>query len=346
MKTRVIYLVLLIVLLTAGGIQAAPKKAAVVLPEIMKPAMMKIHRDKLYILQKTTIFIYSLPDFKLIKEFGREGEGPGEFKARPYGPPMTMSFSGKQLAVNSNTKVSYFSVTGDYKNEKRAPHNKVLYQFGDQVVAICPAPDKENRERITYFLLSGDFKKVKTLFETDIYTSNESDLMLPLTSFTYNPVHKDRIIMAGSSGEFVIDIKDGNGNIIHRFEKDYKRIKIPGKYKTDTLHWFKTDPEIKQLYQKIRTQIKFKEYFPAIRDILADNGIIYVITYKNKNNSWECIHLDMTTGKELKRSFIPLSEYIPFTYYPLLYTIKDGKAYSLLEDSEEENWEIHTTDIR
>ena len=48
-------------------------------PDLMRPGRIMVDKDKLYILEFPHIYIYSLDDFRLIKKFGRQGEGPQEF---------------------------------------------------------------------------------------------------------------------------------------------------------------------------------------------------------------------------------------------------------------------------
>jgi hypothetical protein len=38
---------------------------------------------------------------------------------------------------------------------------------------------------------------------------------------------------------------------------------------------------------------------------------------------------------------VPLQEAEPYTYYPLLYSIENGKFYALIENQEDETWELH-----
>ena len=75
--------------------------------DLVKPSMIIVKDKKLYVLEKTTISIYSIKNMKLITKLGKTGEGPGEFMARPYGPPMSMSFVNGELVVNSINKLSY-----------------------------------------------------------------------------------------------------------------------------------------------------------------------------------------------------------------------------------------------
>jgi hypothetical protein len=89
----------------------------------------------------------------------------------------------------------------------------------------------------------------------------------------------------------------------------------------------------------------FKDYFPAIKAFSVDNDLLYVITNKKRNELWECIVMNLK-GKELKREFVPLQESEPYTYYPLLYSIENGKFYALIENEDDETWELYITEIR
>jgi hypothetical protein len=339
MKKSLVLLIVLFVFLT-------PVLARVVLMDgLMKPAMIMVKDNQMYILEKTTIFIYSLKDFKLIKKFGREGEGPREFMARTYGPPMSLSYTLGQLVVNSNNKLSYFDKNGNYIRERKAFANLVLFQVKDNFVAVGPALDKEKRFRICYRLFSKDLKEIKNLFHTNISVNPQDYVILPLTAIGHNPGYQDKLVIVASNSDFVIDIFDNTGKKIRRITRDFEKIQVPDKFKRDTHEWFKNESVYKQFYDSIKGLIKFKDYFPAIRDVLVADDTIHVITYKRKKDLWECIMLDMN-GQEKKRVFVPLSRYIPFTYYPLLYSVENGIFYSLVEDEDEEVWYLHTLNLK
>jgi len=340
MTIKVCIMIMLVTSFVTGGNLWAEKKP-VVLTELVKPAMMVTNDGKLYVLQKTTIFIYSLKDFKLIKKFGRNGEGPGEFMARPFGPPMTMSFSGGKLMVNSNNKLTYFTPNGNYLTEVRAPANTVYYQYLDQLIAIGPMPNEKKQFNIAFRINSSEFNQTKMLYHGDVSVQFVQSLILPLSAFTYNPVAGDKIVINTDPEEFIISIFDKSGNVVRTIKKDEKKIPITSAYKTDTLNFFKNDPMFRTMYEQIKPAITFRSDYPAIRDLNVGDGNITVITFKQKDGLWECIRMDMT-GKELGRTFVPLSDYIPYTYYAMLYSVEDGIFYTLIEDEEEETWNLHT----
>jgi uncharacterized protein YlbG (UPF0298 family) len=66
--------------------------------------------------QEATVFIYSLKDFKLVKKFGKAGEGPREFRILPQ-LPLNIDARTDQIIVNSFGKVSYFTKQGEFIKE-------------------------------------------------------------------------------------------------------------------------------------------------------------------------------------------------------------------------------------
>ncbi len=317
---------------------------SVTIEGISKPAMMVVKDGKLYVLENTTIYIFSLKDYKLISKFGRAGEGPKEFMARPFGPPMSMSFVDGKLVVNSTNKLSYFTKEGKWISERKAFANLVLYQVKDNFVAVGPSIDAEKKFRISFRLFSHDLKELKTLYHSNISVNPQDDYILPLSALTGNPSYKGKVFVVASNEDFVIDIFDAKGTKIRRIEKKEKKRVFTAKDQADALDWFKNRSQFKNFFTQIKNNIKFKKHFPAIRDIQPADDKIHVLTYKRKGELWEMIVLDMK-GKELKRLFVPLDEYLPFSYYAILYSIENGKVYSLVEDPDEEVWNLKITSI-
>jgi hypothetical protein len=48
-------------------------------PQLQKPEFINVGENLICINEGAVVFLYDLNDFKLIKKFGRNGEGPGEF---------------------------------------------------------------------------------------------------------------------------------------------------------------------------------------------------------------------------------------------------------------------------
>lgn len=50
----------------------------ITLAGLNRPSAIEADQYRLFIVEDTSILIYSLEDFKLLKKFGRKGQGPGE----------------------------------------------------------------------------------------------------------------------------------------------------------------------------------------------------------------------------------------------------------------------------
>lgn len=53
--------------------------AVIELPEIINPDSITVDKNHIYITDFPSVYIYSLKDYRLIKKFGRIGEGPKEW---------------------------------------------------------------------------------------------------------------------------------------------------------------------------------------------------------------------------------------------------------------------------
>lgn len=163
--------------------------------------------------------------------------------------------------------------------------------------------------------------------------------VFPFTSFTPFP-YKDTLYAAPDAAKFAIEVYDKDGKKIKTISKEYKRKEISSEYKEKTLHWFKNDFNWKNLYQMFKDRITFRDYYPPIAAVLVDNDKIYVFTYNfDKKGDRECIVMDIE-GKDLKRVYLPVRENYGMDFkFP--YTIYKDHFYILVEDLDEETWELH-----
>jgi hypothetical protein len=318
-----------------------------ILSELSRPAILIVQDEKVFVLEATTIFIYNLKDLKLIKKFGKAGEGPGEFMINPQeGRPMSMSLYKNNILVNSIAKMSYFDMEGNFKKERKVVADALLFPVKNKFIGIGPVSTEGSHQLLGFRLLEENLKDSKILHLSDFELgSGIQILLLPVVNFTYNPVYKDRIYINTSNSEFKIDVFNTNGDKLYTINKDYMKIATPKDYKDQCLDWFKSNPQFKRQVEFIKKILEVRKHFPSIRDLQIADDILHVITYKRKKKLWECILMDLK-GKELGRKFIPLEEYIPLSFYPILYSSYKGNMYTLVENEEDENWEIHVTKLR
>ena len=108
------------------------------------------------------------------------------------------------------------------------------------------------------------------------------------------------------------------------------------------IHFLKTSPETKNAFPMLQP-IRFPKLFPVISSFFVDQGIIYVMTWKRDQGKNEFFTFDMK-GRLLKRTMVPIQYETYIQAYPMV--IKNGKLVQLLENEEDQEWELRISVIR
>lgn len=114
MKRKIILFLILFIFGCLSVLKGEEEKI-VPMPDLVKAQFLSVDSQQLYATHDTTVYIYSLKDFKLLKKFGESGQGPGEFARVVMGV-----FPYKdELIINSMGKVSFFKRDGTYIKEMK-----------------------------------------------------------------------------------------------------------------------------------------------------------------------------------------------------------------------------------
>jgi len=323
---------LIVLLLLLSGVYA---NKIVSFPDIFEPNLIVVDSDQIYIVEETTIYIFSLKDFNLKKKFGKRGEGPSEFKD----DIQSIEVQPDYILVNSLNKVSFFSRDGNFLNEKKNPtvlSGSMFKPVGKQFVGY--SIEQENRTfYVVYSIFDSNLKKTKELYRMKwmIQPGRKRKLFETFWYSTYD----NKIFIAREEG-FIIDVFDIKGKKIFSINPKYKNLKFTDFHKKKFLDfWKSSDPGIYE-YRKRRTE--FPGYFPAIKTCSVTDKKIYVQTYKEKDEKTEFFIFNIS-GKLINKTLIPLVRKNPREDYP--YTIKNGKLYQLIYDLDKYIWELHITEI-
>ncbi|MGD2085254.1 MAG: hypothetical protein PVH61_03635 [Candidatus Aminicenantes bacterium] len=122
------------------------------------------------------------------------------------------------------------------------------------------------------------------------------------------------------------------------------------------LDYFKTSRVFGKAYDQMKSRLEFPSYFPALQTFAVADGKIYAVTYGKKNGKTEVLVLDLK-GKLLKTVFLPLHQRDDELAMTLenrvarqvtnsTFAIKNGKFYQVLENQNEESWELHIHEIK
>ena len=332
-------IILILFFLIAMGLSA--EKLAT-LEGLMKPESISIGNGRLYILEGVTFHIYDMKTFSLIKKFGKEGEGPKEFKKSPFGPPIIFFPFKDQLLINSMGKLSYFTQDGEYIKERKMSGFRIMHPCGKNFLSSGTGNNADGKMVMTIQLLDQKLEQIKELYQSDMQVGPNARFEYPNSPFGFMAIDDKIYIGAGTEG-FVIKVFDLLGKPLYQIKKEQKPIRVDQKYKDKTINWFKTNPAAKQYWEFFKDRLQFKEYYPAFAEFTVDNDLIYMFTYKQQDNRNECIVLDLK-GNEITRTYLPYPERYGWDFrYP--YNITNNTFYILTENIDDEEWELHSYSI-
>lgn len=334
-------ILLFVILLLSLGISA--EKIAE-LPEVLKPDQIDVGHNRLFVSQGATIYIYSLKDFSLLKKFGKAGEGPREFKINPFGPPLVIAVQDGKLWVASDTKLSAWTLDGEFIKEIKVPPFQVFFPANTKYVASGSSQGKNGKNYLNIGLYDENLKMVKELYKSDWEVGPNFSWEFPMGAFAYM-VYKNKIYLIAAREGFAIDVFDLEGNTVREIRKEYRKLKVPDSYRSEILGWLKTDPNFKQFYEFFKQRVSFRSHFPAIQWMTVNDDRIYVITFKQKDGLTECIILDLR-GNEMKREYVPLIGIRGNQFDLPAFTIVNQTFYTLIENLDLEIWELHRVDLK
>lgn len=312
------------------------------LNEIFRTDQVEVDKDRLYIVDHTKVFVYSLKNYKLEAKFGEQGEGPKEFKIRP-GDRVYVYPIGNYIYVDSLGKVSIFTKKGEYVKEMRAVKGAYFTPVGDNAFVAEGSIEDGKNVYTTINIFDKNLNMGKELYRRmDIFQKNTNTAMLFDVALAFK-ASKDRIFITGEEG-FVVSIFDLKGKELFKIEREYKKRPITQKDKDDVFDWYKHDPRYnEEHYQRIKQILRFPDYFPAIEDIIVKDEKLYVRTYNVKDDKYELVVFDMN-GKYLNTYYVYLKRMNPLEPYD--FDIANGNIYQVIEDEETEKWDLHILPIK
>jgi hypothetical protein len=333
-------LFLVVMLFTGLGVSAEK----VVLPELLDPNTIAVDKDQIFITDGVSVYIYSLTDFGLKKKFGKKGEGPREFLAPPQTGGLRLDVQPDYILINSIGKVSYFSRTGEFQKVIKGKAGFAVYRpLGSQFAGLGFAQDN-NLVYTTVNIYDSQLEKVKEIHRQKGFFQmgrKMNPLLKPpgvLTSGT------DRIIV-NTRIDGIILVFNGKGEKHCTITHDYEKFKLTDEHKKAILHFYKTDPRIKDNWGYIKDKIEFPTAFPEVQSFTVNNNKVYAQTHRREENKAEFFIFDLDNGKFLKKVFLPFADKNPFVEISP-YTVNNDVFYQLVENAGKEKWELHIHPVK
>ncbi len=342
-KTIYIILILLVSIMLNG-------EKLTTLNEISKPGLMEIADGKLYIMEGATIFSYDLKSKKLVKRFGKNGEGPGELKTNPGVPNYLIVLENSILAVSMDKAIE-FSYNGKLIKETKIPGlTNYLYPIKSGYISMKTDVGSGKDAKSNIMLLDKELKKIKTLYSQDLSGGNN---LIDLTLDGINiAVDNKKLYIEESAKGFEISVFELDGTPVKRITKNVPKIEFSDKYREEAINNLKNNSAIKQMgWENFKSRVKIinQKYLPLIQDMVVDNKKLYIKSNKTKDSTVEFIVLD-NSGKELKRVFLPKPMEANFVSKMFgrparFYKFYNDTYYYIIENEEDEEWELHSIKI-
>jgi len=310
------------------------------IPDLVNPNSIFIDKNNMYITEGTSIYIYSLKDFKLLKKFGEKGQGPGEFITLP-GIDMRLYILNNHLFINSISKVSIFTKKGIFVKEIRTKKRDADFQPMGKIFVGSSVIMKDKVQYQTINIYNANFKKIKEMFRQKAPFQHNSLItgfnpLIQLTSQFYSMY--GRIFISDNNG--IIHVFEATGEEIFLIKYNFEKLKVTNNHKEEVYNYYKNHPGTKMIFEAIKTKIKFPKYFPYIRSYKVNDNRIYVLPYAKKNGM-NCLYIFNMKGKLVKKVSVKIRENNILELYPFF--IKGRKLFQLVES--EEKWELHIKSI-
>ncbi len=329
-KIILVLLVIIGVLFVFSGLVFG--KVIATLSEVVKPGFIVSDNSQLYVAEGTTVYIYSLKDYKLVKKFGKRGEGPKEFMGKIPRIVPTKDY----LLINSKGKISFYTKDGNYIKEQKVLGSMSIGNFSPLqsgfVGASMTVMNKKFYSSINLF--DKNMQKGNILAKFPMGTRGKIDVFGAVNAMLFY-VYKNKIYAINEDGGF--SIFDDLGKPLKSIKFNKERVVFTKSDEKEIRRLMKKEMPAGS-YERVKAMFVFPKYFPNLLTIMASNDIVYLFTFKRVKGKYETYLYDCT-GKLIKKTYIAFKLKNGIAPYPFF--IRNGKAYQLIENEDNEKWELH-----
>lgn len=315
-------------------------KVATVLEEPGKVTGIAVDDQQLYVIEQTTIHIYKLKDYSYVKKFGQKGEGPKEFRSMAIVTPLK-----DRLFIVSSGKVSYFTKDGVFQSEKKVPGGitagRSFKPIGDKFIGSSNSQGDDGMYGIVN-IYDSQLNKIKELTRVKAGDAGGHKLNLFNFALLYDAYGNKAYVDARNG--FSIRVLDLEGNETSTIQqKDYKQ----RKFTDDDLNAINSMMKKMmgdQRYELMKDRFQWPGHYPIFLKFIIDPVAkkLALVTWKTVDGKNECYIYNLD-GKFEKRVLLEIKLINGVEAYP--FTICGGKYYQVIDNDEEEQWELHVTKL-
>lgn len=315
------------------------------LDSLARPEKIVVAGDKLYVLEGTFVYIYSMKDCRLLKRFGKKGNGPGELNSTPR-YKLQLEVYKEEIILNSKNKIVFLTRQGEFIRERRVPFIILQVIPIDNNYAITKSVFNESgTNSIAVLFFDSEFKEIRTAYSRNFPHFRKSGKIDMLPHLVFIRKYNNKIFSFDQKDDFIIHVFNSSGKILKKIKAPCKKKKVTKEYINKTWEWASKDVRLRTVSEEKRRMAYFPEHFPVMKNFVVDDNKIYVHTYQMKisENKSEFVVIDFS-GKILKKMYLRGADINTIEFAP--YTFKKGKYIYLFENPESEKIELHIESIR
>jgi len=333
---------------------AAVSKKLGALPAGTSPDSVDFSASEIFVLDRGTISVYSLPELVLQRTFCGSGTAPGKLSPRHNWDQTVRLVSGKIIAEDNN-KIILFSPAGRLLGEKRKPAETVWFvPVGDGFAAKSMV--RSGRPPLQYIriaLYDADLKEVKELYRQKWFQQ-----LTPkgfVTEFPGDLLHfavaGDRIFIEESPGGWVIEIFDAGGRNVSTVTNPVTPLPVTPADRERELALVRGEKRVAAMIARAGSWEKLTEIWslvfndrkPALREMQAYGDGVLARTFEQKGGETKFQVLD-SQGRIRKELFLPTgtdAETEARVCGTAFFKVVDGRYCFLRHDPERDLWEVH-----
>jgi len=325
------------------------------LPTVLKPQMIRIYQEHLYVVEGHKIHHYTLPRLQYEGMIGKEGEGPGELHLDPA-RTLILSVVNNELRAESRNKIVIFSLNGRFIREERKPPSVLqAVPFGKNLLIHHILYEPEERSFFALDLTDKDGKKIKELYRQKFFQFKQN--LYPIADGLNFCVVNDQVWVECSPEGFILECFDSQGQRVKKTTHSAKQLPVSTQDREKAFNHYLKIPFLQRLkneqgeaalkqFLNQQTAV-YPDYFPTIRHLKWDGSHFVIRTYE-KTAAGEVHLLLDKQGQLLGRCSLPEPQEIDFLvamqgdkqhydvykgYYYYLRTVND--------DEDGESWILH-----
>jgi hypothetical protein len=339
------------------AMSAAPQRLGQ-LPVGMSPDSIDLTASELYVLERGTVSVFSLPEMTRIRTFGGSGIGPGRLSPN-HSFDQVIRVVGDTVLVEDNNKLIRFSRAGQMIEEKRKPENSVWFvPIGDRYAAKSMVVEGTPPTQIIRIALyDAHLSEVKELYRQPWFQQRQGQgfstvLLGDQLHFT---VVRDRVCVEESPKGFVVECFDSSGKRVSTIERAHAGVPVTAADRDREMALVRTEKRVALMigmtgsWEKLRQiwTITFPAVTPPLRELQASANRLLARTFERMGDTVKYVLLDLdgTSDRELWLPMPTDAETEARVSGTAFFKLVGDRYYYLRHDAGSNRWEVYATSL-